>query len=107
MPDLADHGAAARLDDLAEIVGHLMTEGVVSNQQEPALAAFGDDGTGCADRLRIRVERPMKSGWRAILICESRCRWSGEQRDLPLLPGDLLNRPRSCRRNLHRGRIDR
>src|SRR5215470_2521737 len=48
MPDLADHGAATALDDLAEIVGHLMTEGVVGNQQEPGLAALGDDGTGCA-----------------------------------------------------------
>jgi hypothetical protein len=37
MPDLANHGAAAGLDDLAEIIGHLMTKSVVGNQQEPRI----------------------------------------------------------------------
>jgi hypothetical protein len=37
MPDLANHGAAAGLDDLAEIIGRLMTKSVVCNQQEPRI----------------------------------------------------------------------
>jgi hypothetical protein len=91
MPDFANHGTAAGLDDLGEIVGHLMTKSVVGNQQEPALAALSNDGTGCADRLRIRIERPVKARRRAILIGEPRCRRPGEQSDLPLLLGDLLH----------------
>jgi hypothetical protein len=67
---LADHSAAARLDDLAEIVSHLMTEGIVRNQQEPALAALRDHGTGCADRLGICIERRVKA--RAALLRFSR-----------------------------------
>ena len=43
------------------------------------------------DRLRISVERPVKAGRRAILVGEPRCRRPGEQRDLPLLLGDLLH----------------
>jgi hypothetical protein len=95
MPDFADHAAAAGHDDLAEIAGHLMTEGVVGDQQEPALAAFGNDGTGRAGGLRVRVERPVKAGRRAILVGQSRRRRPSEQRDLPLLLGDLLD----CQRN--------
>ena len=97
MPDFANHGAAARLDDLVEIAGHLMAESVVGNQQKPALATFGDDGAGRADRLRIRVERPVKARRRAILIGEPRCRRPSEQRDFPLLLGDVLDRQRNSR----------
>ena len=97
MPDFANHGAAAGRDNLAEIAGHLMTKRVVGNQQEPALAALGNDGTGCADGLRIRVERPVKARGRAILVGEPRCRRSREQRDLPFLLGDLLDCQRDSR----------
>src|SRR5262245_48402683 len=97
MPDFANYSTAACLDDLAEIAGHLMTEGVVGNQQEPTLAAFSDDSTSRADRLRIRVERPMEAGRRTILIGEPGCRRSSEQSDLPLLLGDLLDRKRNSR----------
>jgi hypothetical protein len=78
-----------------------MTEGVVGNQQEPALAALRDDGTGCADRLGICIERPVKARRRAILIGEPRCCRSGEQRDLPFLLGDLLD----CQRNSRIGKL--
>jgi hypothetical protein len=77
MSDFANHGAAARPDDLAEIAGHLMTKSVIGNQQEPALAAFGDNRTRRTDRLRVSVERPVKAGRRTILVGESRCRRSG------------------------------
>src|SRR5262245_61791116 len=91
MPNFANYDTAARLDDFTEIVCHLMTKSVVGNQQEPAFATLGDDGTGSADRLRICIERPMKARRRAILIGEPRCRRPGEQRDLPFLLGDLLD----------------
>src|SRR5262249_28251018 len=95
MSDFANHSTAARLDDLTEVAGHLMTESVIGDQEEPTLATFGNNGTSCTDRLRIGVERPVKAGRRAILVGESRCRRSGGQRDFPLLLGDLLN----CQRN--------
>src|SRR5215831_19987763 len=95
MADFADHGTAAGLDHLAEIAGHLMTESVIGNQQEPALATFGDDGTSRTDRLRISVERPVKASRRAILVGETGCRRPGGQCDSALLLGDLLD----CQRN--------
>src|SRR4029450_13825044 len=61
MPDFANHGTAAGLDDLGEIVGHLMTKSGVGNQQEPGLAALGDDGAGCADGL-VALSAPPRAG---------------------------------------------
>jgi hypothetical protein len=81
MPDFANHGTAAGLDDLAEIVGHLMTKSVVGNQQEPALAALGDDGTGCADRLRMNLVRQLR-----------RRRPKGGQRSLREISAELAQR---------------
>src|SRR5262249_45233159 len=71
--------------------GHLMPEGVVSRQYEPALAALTYNRARGSNRLGVSIKRPVKAGGRAIFTGEPRCRRSDGQSYLSLVIGDFLN----------------
>ncbi|MNF42626.1 hypothetical protein D3C84_236840 [compost metagenome] len=98
VPNLADHLAAIRFDDLADVRFHRVTEGIVGGEDEPVLAAVGEHRLGGAVGQGVGVVGPVDVVGRAVFIGQAGGRRAGNQRQFPGLLHHL------ARRQHHRGR---
>ena len=82
MPHATDHSSAIPLDCRARIPFERMAEGIIGHDEEPGLAARGDERRCGSRGQRIGVERPLEAGRRAVLAGEIGRACQRKQHDL-------------------------